>query len=134
MSEKTVRATDIKHWQSITFTDAAVMTAWLSAIGLVEHEVHRAADDPNLVIHGEWFWPHGAGFMGSSRRPEGMGTPPGQAAVYLVTDDPDGLLARAAAAGATVLAPVSEKDYGGRGGTVADPEGNEWSFGTYQPG
>jgi uncharacterized glyoxalase superfamily protein PhnB len=27
-----------------------------------------------------------------------------------------------------------DQDYGGRGGTVQDPEGNSWSFGDYQPG
>jgi uncharacterized glyoxalase superfamily protein PhnB len=27
-----------------------------------------------------------------------------------------------------------DQDYGGRGGSVTDPEGNHWSFGSYQPG
>ena len=40
---------------------------------------------------------------------------------------------RAVAAGATVLREVVDQDYGGRGGSVADPEGNHWSFGSYQP-
>jgi len=26
-----------------------------------------------------------------------------------------------------------DQDYGGRGGSVEDPEGNHWSFGSYQP-
>ena len=26
-----------------------------------------------------------------------------------------------------------DQEYGGRGGSVADPEGNHWSFGDYQP-
>lgn len=133
MSTDKVRAADIKHWQNLTFRDAAVMTGWLDAIGVVEHEVHHVEGNPDLIMHGEWIWPGGAGFMGGSYR-DGVGTPPGQAAVYLVTDDPDDVVSRAVAAGATVEVPVSDKDYGGRGGTVHDPEGNQWSFGTYQPG
>lgn len=26
-----------------------------------------------------------------------------------------------------------DQDHGGRGGSVLDPEGNHWSFGSYQP-
>jgi uncharacterized glyoxalase superfamily protein PhnB len=37
------------------------------------------------------------------------------------------------AAGATVERDLVDQDYGGRGGSVADPEGNHWSFGDYQP-
>ncbi|GAB2987816.1 MAG TPA: VOC family protein [Actinotalea caeni] len=132
MSDSTVRAADIKHWQNITFNDTAVMTAWLAAIGVREHAVYRSEDDPDVIVHGEWIGPGGAGFMGGSAR-EGAGSPPGQAAAYLVVDDPDDIVERALAAGATIMDPVSDKDYGGRGGTVLDPEGNQWSFGTYQP-
>ena len=60
-------------------------------------------------------------------------TPPGQAACYLVVDDPDALFDRAVAAGAVVDRPMADQDYGGRGGSVRDPEGNHWSFGSYQP-
>lgn len=40
---------------------------------------------------------------------------------------------RAVAAGAVVDRPMADQDYGGRGGSVRDPEGNHWSFGSYQP-
>jgi uncharacterized glyoxalase superfamily protein PhnB len=49
-----------------------------------------------------------------------------------VTDDPDGLFARATAAGAEVLAGLHDTDYGSRDFAVRDPEGNRWSFGTYR--
>jgi uncharacterized glyoxalase superfamily protein PhnB len=29
--------------------------------------------------------------------------------------------------------PPRDEDYGGRSATVADPEGNLWSFGSYRP-
>src|SRR5690606_41165019 len=46
---------------------------------------------------------------------------------------PHALVEGALAAAATILDPASDKDYGGRGGTVLDPDGNQWSVGTYQP-
>jgi uncharacterized glyoxalase superfamily protein PhnB len=55
----------------------------------------------------------------------------GHAVTYLVCDDPDALLERATAAGAEVARPMAEEDYGSRGFTVRDPEGNLWSLGTY---
>jgi uncharacterized glyoxalase superfamily protein PhnB len=36
------------------------------------------------------------------------------------------------AAGATVVREMREEDYGSRGFSVADPEGNVWSIGTYR--
>ena len=44
----------------------------------------------------------------------------------------DELYARATAAGAEVLAPLYDTDYGSRDFAVRDPEGNRWSFGTYR--
>ena len=38
---------------------------------------------------------------------------------------------RAAALDARVLRPMADTDYGSRGFSVADGEGNRWSFGTY---
>ena len=45
----------------------------------------------------------------------------------------DAVQAAAVAAGGKELRPVSANDYGGRGGTVRDLEGNLWSFGNYRP-
>jgi uncharacterized glyoxalase superfamily protein PhnB len=44
----------------------------------------------------------------------------------------DRLFERAVAAGATVVRPPTDQDYGGRGCTLRDPEGNQWSFGSYR--
>ncbi len=57
---------------------------------------------------------------------------PGTFGAYVVTDDPDGLFARAVAAGAKVLRELHDTDYGSRDFAVLDPEGNHWSFGTYR--
>ena len=46
--------------------------------------------------------------------------------VALYVDDPDALAARMVQAGATVLFPVSDHEYGERGGRLADPFGHLW--------
>lgn len=53
--------------------------------------------------------------------------------LYLIVDDVDAHAARARAAGAEIILGPDDKDYGGRGYTARDPEGNVWSFGSYDP-
>jgi uncharacterized glyoxalase superfamily protein PhnB len=57
----------------------------------------------------------------------------GRTSVYVVVDDPDPLFERAKGAGAEVVMPPTDQDYGSRDFVVRDPEGNLWSFGTYAP-
>jgi uncharacterized glyoxalase superfamily protein PhnB len=57
----------------------------------------------------------------------------GRTSVYLVVDDPDALHERAKGAGAEIVMPPTDQDYGSRDFTVRDPEGNLWCFGTYRP-
>jgi uncharacterized glyoxalase superfamily protein PhnB len=49
-----------------------------------------------------------------------------------VSDQPDALYERAMAAGAELVQGLRDEDYGARGFSVRDPEGNIWSFGTYR--
>jgi uncharacterized glyoxalase superfamily protein PhnB len=49
--------------------------------------------------------------------------------VFVQVDDVDAHFARAVAAGATILEPVSDKPYGMRQYTAEDPEGHRWAFG-----
>lgn len=126
-------AAEVRLWHTMSFRDADAMIAWLSAVGFVEHATYRDESDPSVVVHAEWLWPDGGGVMFGSQRPDGAVTNVGGSAAYLVTDDPDAVFARAVEAGATVLREMVDQDYGGRGGSVEDPEGNHWSFGDYQP-
>jgi len=50
---------------------------------------------------------------------------------YIVVDDPDGFHERAKKHGAVI--DIKDEDHGGRGFTCADPEGNLWNFGSYDP-
>ena len=127
-------ASTVRLWHSLTFRDADAMIAWLKAVGFTEHAVHRDEADPSRVVHAEMLWPPGGGVMFGSHRDGGdLHKVPGAGAAYLVTDDPDGAYDAALAAGGTTLRAPGEQDYGGRGASVADPEGNTWSFGSYQP-
>jgi len=120
-------------WHSLTFRDADAMIGWLTSLGFIEHAVYRDDSDPTNVMHAELLWPFGGGVMcGSFRDRPDWPKQPGTGAAYLVSDDVDAAFARAVEAGATALRAPRDEDYGGRGASIADPEGNLWSLGTYQ--
>ena len=50
-------------------------------------------------------------------------------AVHLHVDDADAVLARAAAAGATILMAAADQFYGERSGKLKDPFGHTWLIG-----
>ena len=133
MGEAQGTAYETKVWPAMTFRDADRMIGFLGAVGFTEMATYRDEDDPSVVVHAEWRWPGGGGVMFGSVREGAAVDNPGSSAVYLVTDDPDAVFDAAVAAGATVQRPMVDQDFGGRGGSVVDPEGNHWSFGSYQP-
>ncbi len=59
--------------------------------------------------------------------PESLGG--GTVRLVLTVPDPDAVFARAVAAGARAVDPVSDKDYGWRVGRVVDPFGHHWEIG-----
>jgi uncharacterized glyoxalase superfamily protein PhnB len=120
-------------WPTLRARDARALIRFLvDAFGFEETVVYGEGD---RVDHAQLSWPPGGGIMlGSepSDATEGTGvTSPGAFSAYVVTDDPDALLARAAAAGAEITTGLHETDYGSRDFAARDPEGNRWSFGTY---
>jgi len=122
-------------WPTLVYRDAPAALRFLAdAFGFRETACYTRDGDPAIVEHAEMRWPAGGGVMvgtaGKDASPFGRRTP-GSTSVYLVTDDPDGLYARATAAGAEVIRELNDTDYGSRDFSVRDPEGNIWSFGTY---
>ena len=122
-------------WPILTYRDARAAADFLvAAFGFEVRGIYARDDDPAVVEHGELRWPLGGGVMfgtaGKDDSPFGRRAP-GNDSVYVVCDDPDALFQRATAAGAEVVRGLADEDYGSRGFTVRDPEGNLWSFGTY---
>ena len=122
-------------WPILTYRDARAAIAFLTkAFGFEERAVYAREDDPSVVEHAELRWPLGGGVMlgtaGKDDSPFGR-REPGNDSVYVVCDDPDALFERATETAAEVVRGLRDEDYGSRGFTVRDPEGNLWSFGTY---
>ena len=75
---------------------------------------------------------HGGGFdelMTTPREIQGRETQ----SAYVIVEDVDAHHDRAVGAGAEVVMPLEDKDYGGRGYSCRDLEGHIWSFGDYDP-
>jgi uncharacterized glyoxalase superfamily protein PhnB len=119
----------------LRYRDARAAIDWLTrAFGLIEAMVVAGAD--GVIEHAELAWDNGVVMLSSEPQlggPDRLSWPPGAGSVYIIVDDPDAHHARAIAAGAEIVLPLKDEDYGSRGYTARDPEGNLWSFGTYRP-
>jgi uncharacterized glyoxalase superfamily protein PhnB len=122
-------------WPCLTYRDAHAAIEFLTkAFGFGGTEVHEGGPE-KPIAHAEMRWPEGGGIMLGSASANGSEfdrRPTGASSIYVVTDEPDALFERATGAGASVIRGLRDEDYGSRGFTVSDPEGNLWSFGTYR--
>ena len=75
---------------------------------------------------------HGEGYDDLLRTPSEVGGANTQAP-YVIVEDPDAHHAQATAAGAEIVLDIKDQDYGGRGYSCRDVEGNVWSFGDFDP-
>ncbi|GAA1776184.1 VOC family protein [Streptomonospora arabica] len=118
-------------WPVLLYRDAAKAIDWLvEAFGLTRNLV--VPDDGGRIVHAELGWRGGVITLGGYDEDAAFSNlKPGGGAVYLVAADPDARFARATAAGAEVVRPLKDEDYGSRTFTVRDLEGNSWTFGTY---
>jgi uncharacterized glyoxalase superfamily protein PhnB len=121
-------------WPTLRARDARALIRFLTgAFGFEETVVYG---DGERVDHAQLSWPPGGGIMLGSARDDNphdrWPVQPGSFGAYVVTDEPDVLFARASAAGAEILEPPHDTDYGSRDFAARDPEGNRWSFGTYR--
>lgn len=64
-----------------------------------------------------------------NKSPQALGGTP--AGLMLYVPDCDAVFARAVAAGATVMKPLTDQFYGDRSGTVIDPFGHAWTVATH---
>ena len=109
------------------------------AFGFTRHAVHAEG----AMVHNAQLMLEGNMVMLSSATREGrdafsmvpIGALEGQSAICIcvVLDDPDAHHVRAARAGAQIIKPPHDNDYGGRSYEARDSEGIVWSFGSYDP-
>ena len=113
-----------------------------AAFGFEKHAVYADTENPAVVQHAQLVWQDRMIMLSSALqtdhvRATGMQTAAeaGGATVslYLIVDDVDAHAARARAAGTEIMSEPEDKDYGGRGYSARDFEGNLWSFGNYDP-
>lgn len=122
-------------FHTLAFADVERGISFLKALGFTEKGVYRDEQDPSVVLHAQFDWRESGGVMFGSSNPDDPHTSGvGQARCYLVVAedaDVDDVHARALAAGGSTLREPADMGYGGRGSTVVDPEGNQWSIGSY---
>lgn len=123
---------------TLRYRDAPRALQWLcDAFGFERYVVYG---DETRVDHATLVFGNGMIMIGSARddafgklqAPPAPGAPVTQSA-YVIVPDADAHHARAVAAGAEIVYPLTSEDYGGRGYSCRDFEGNIWSFGTYDP-
>lgn len=124
---------------ALRYHDSAAAVEWLCrALGFEKHLV--VPGEGGTVIHAELTFGNGMIVLGQARNDAfsqwqktarelgGNAQSP-----YLIVKDADKHYAQAKAAGARIVYDIRDEDYGGRGYSCLDPEGNLWSFGTYDP-
>ena len=119
----------------VSYRDAAAALAWLAeAFGFTTTADFR--DSEGNVMHAEMSFGNGAIMLGTStvdRSAEDPSTMPTEHGVYVYVSDVDAHYDRAKAAGAHIVFPPEETEWGTRRYRALDPEGYEWSFGNYRP-
>ena len=118
----------------LSYRDAASALRFLEEAFGFTTTVRWDAPD-GTVQHAEATFRDGALMMGTA---EHQSAPLRRASVgqgvYVYVEDIDAHFERAQAAGARVVYPPEDTEWGTRRYRVLDPEGYEWSFGNYRPG
>lgn len=130
----TVRTSGIRQpsiWSSVVSDSALALRDWLLLLGFTV-DLMIPGGQQGAVHHCQLDWPEGGRVLLSSTGERTTPCRPGTSSLHVVTSDPDAVLERALRAGATIVQPlVDQTDYPSRDFTVADPDGNHWTFATF---
>ena len=130
----TVRASGVEQrsvWASVVSDDAQALRGWLLALGFTEDLLIPGLDQ-DRIHHCQLDWPEGGRVLLSSTGERPTPCRPGTSSLHVVTATPDAVMARARALEARVVQElVDQTDYTSRDFTVADPDGNHWTFATF---
>ena len=122
---------------AVRYRDADAGVAFLkNAFGATEKALYRT--DDGAIVHAELALGAGLVMVGQYSENGWLGGEAPRAlsstvSIYVVVPDPDRHHVTARDAGATIVREPQDMDYGSREYSVRDPEGNLWSFGTYDP-
>jgi uncharacterized glyoxalase superfamily protein PhnB len=130
------RATLDGIWPVVVYDDPhAAIRFMVDVLGFEERIVVIDPSDPSVIVHSELRWPEGGIVQVAGRSSDNPHTREiSGSSMYVITRDPDAVLARCDAAGAEVVVPMREVDYdvpGSKGFSVRDAGGIVWSFGHY---
>ena len=101
--------------------------AAFGAIEVFRIDDGRAGVVARLAVNGAEFWVADESPKHLNFSPESLGG--ATARMVMIVDDPDAAFARAVAAGAKVVVPVGNQEFGWREGRVLDPFGHHWEIG-----
>jgi uncharacterized glyoxalase superfamily protein PhnB len=137
MSEQKTSSVPSKVFPSLRYQDAPAAIDWLcEAFGF---EKQLVIPGPNGTIsHAQLKFGHDCIMLGSSKDDSlGMKSPRELGGVtqsiYIYISNVDAHHDRAKSAGAQIVIPLQNTDYGSREYSARDPEGHLWHFGTYLP-
>jgi uncharacterized glyoxalase superfamily protein PhnB len=132
MSENDRGKVTASFFPAMGFKDAPRAVAWLAeAFGFERHAVYE--DGGGGIAHAELRFGNGIVMLGSKRPPDPANPWTTEQGVYVAVDDIEAHYARAKAAGAEIVRPLADTEYGSREYSARDLEGHLWSFGTYRP-
>ncbi|MFC8875573.1 MULTISPECIES: VOC family protein [Streptomyces] len=125
-------------WPVLHYDDTKAALRFLVDV-LGFEQVVASPDEHGGIGHAELRWPGGGALVfGSTRHTDSVHgrMRAGTSAVYVVSDEVDAVHRRVVDAGGEVLEAPHETRFGSGAAayvcTVQDPEGNLWTFGTYQ--
>lgn len=129
-----VRTSGIRQqsvWVSVVSDDALALRDWLLALGFTE-DLMIPGEREGSIHHAQLDWPEGGRVMLSSTGERPTPCRPGTSSLHVVTADPDAAMERARTLGAPVIHELTDQtDYTSRDFTVADLDGNHWTFATF---
>lgn len=125
---------------NLHYRDAPAAIEWLCAVlGFEQRAVHE--DGEGGIAHAQLRFGNGLIMLSTARDndwgrrmalPGDVGGRVTQCCCLYATDI-DAHYAKAVAAGAEIIDPLVEQDYGGKGYSCRDPEGHIWWIGSYDP-
>jgi uncharacterized glyoxalase superfamily protein PhnB len=119
----------------LSYRDAPAAITWLEAIGFVTTACQAGVD--GAVLHAELKLGDAVVMLATADADYTVPPLAGQSTgggLYLLVDDVRAIYSAAIEAGATTVLEPAATEWGSERARVLDPEGHEWSFGSYQPG